>query len=224
MNKRKAFFGLLQRRELLVPTWQGLLLFVSVFAGLFALIALNIQPFLSLNAPVQAEVLVVEGWVPDFVLEEVKTMFEQGHYKKIYVTGGPLEMGGVTSGYQTYAELGADTLLEMGLGSDVVEAVPAPFVRRDRTYASALALKNKLHQQAAKISAINLVSLGVHSRRSHLLFQKAFAKELQVGIIAVDDRNYFGERWWKFSEGVRMVTDELFAYLYAILVFPFVEP
>jgi hypothetical protein len=223
MNKRKAFFGLLQRRELLVPTWQGLLLFVSAFAGLFALIALNIQPFLSLNAPVQAEVLVVEGWVPDFVLEEAKTMFEQGHYKKIYVTGGPIESGVAVSGYQTYAELGAATLREMGLGKDVVEAVTAPFVRKDRTFASALALKNKLNQQAVKISAINLVSLGVHSRRSHLLFQKAFANESQVGIIAVEDRNYYGERWWKFSEGVRKVTDELFAYLYVVLVFPFVE-
>jgi hypothetical protein len=83
MGKRKAFFGLLQRRELLVPTWQGFLLFVSVFAGLFALVVLNVQTFLSLNEPVQAEVMVVEGWVPDFVLEEAKAIFEHGHYKKI---------------------------------------------------------------------------------------------------------------------------------------------
>ncbi len=224
MNKPDGYFGLLKRRELLLPTWRGLFLFMSVIAGLMALAVLNVQSFLALNAPVQAEVMVVEGWVPDFVLEEAKAKFELGHYSKLYVTGGPIEMGGAMSGYNTFAELGAATLRKMGLSSAVVEAVPAPSVRRDRTFASALALKNKLHQQAANISGINLVSLGVHSRRSHLLFQKAFDYELQVGIIAVEDRNYYGERWWKFSEGVRLVTDELFAYIYAILVFPFVEP
>lgn len=87
-----------------------------------------------------------------------------------------------------------------------------------------MALKRRLHQQASGVTGINLVSIGVHARRSHLLFQKAFGSDVRVGIIAIEDRNYSNERWWKFSDGVRAVMDELFAYIYALIVFPFIDP
>jgi len=85
-----------------------------------------------------------------------------------------------------------------------------------------LALKKKFHQQADKITGINLVSAGVHARRSQLLFQQAFGNELRVGIFSIEDRYNQGEKWWTYSDGVRGVTDELFAYFYALLVFPFI--
>ena len=222
--KRIAFFGLLQRRECLVPTWQGLFMFILLGAGFLLIAILNVQSFLTLTEPVKAEVLVVEGWVPDYVLEKAAVEFERGHYSKLYVTGGPIEAGGMLSDYKTFAELGASILVKMGVSSSVIEAVPAPAVRRDRTYASALALKSRLHQQATAVTGMNLISIGVHARRSHLLFQKAFDNDVRVGIIAIENRNYSNERWWKFSDGVRAVIDELFAYIYALLVFPFVEP
>jgi hypothetical protein len=217
------FFGLIQRRECLLPTWRGLFIFMFFGVGLLATAAINIQPFLAHTERVPAEVLVVEGWVSDYVLEEALAEFNRGSYSRLYVTGGPIEKGGMFSEYKTFAELGAAILIRMGASSNVVEAVPSPLVRRDRTYASALALKNILHQQAATITGINLVSVGVHARRSHLLFQKALDKELRVGIITIEDRNFDSKRWWKYSEGVRTVTDEFFAYIYASLVFPFVE-
>jgi hypothetical protein len=81
-----------------------------------------------------------------------------------------------------------------------------------------------MQQQTHAYTGINLMSLGVHSRRSRLLFDQAFDGDLRVGIIAVEDRNSYGEYWWKFSNGVRSIVNELFAYIYALLVFPFVEP
>jgi hypothetical protein len=222
--KRIAFFGLLQRRECLVPTWQGLFLFILLGAGFLSIALLNIQPFLTLTEPVKAEVLVVEGWVPDYVLEKAVVEFERGHYSKLFVTGGPIEEGGMLSEYKTFADLGAAILVKMGVSSSVIEAVPAPSVRRDRTYASALALKSRLHQQSPGVTGINLVSIGVHARRSHRLFQMAFGNDVRVGIIAIENRNYSNEPWWKYSDGVRTVIDELFAYIYALTIFPFIEP
>lgn len=224
MNQRKAYFGLLRPRECLLPTWRGLLVLLLVGAAVAATTLLNVQPFLALTEPVPTEVLVVEGWVPDYVLEQTVVEFKRGHYRKLYVTGGPIEQGGMLSEYKTYAELGAATLIRMGVSNHALEAVPSASVRRDRTYASALVLKERLQQQAGGITGINLVSMGVHARRSRLLFQKAFENDLRVGIIAVGDRNYPPERWWKYSAGVRVVSDELFAYIYARLVFPFAEP
>lgn len=224
MMQRDPFFGLLRRRECLVPTWQGLLLFMFLLAVIVVTAVLNVQSFLALTEPVQAELLVVEGWAPDFVLEEAAIEFERGRYRRLYVTGGPIEHGGALSGYKSYAELGAAILVKMGVTGSVIEAVPAPSVRRDRTYASAQALRSHLHQQGTSIKGINLMSVGMHSRRSQLLFQKAFDGEVRVGIIAIEDRDSYGKHWWKFSNGVRSVANELFAYIYALLVFPFVEP
>jgi len=221
--KPYLFYGLLQRRECLLPTWRGLSLFLFLLAGFCVIAALNVQSFLALTDPVPAEVLVVEGWVSDHVLEQTIAEFEHGHYRRLYVTGGPIEKGGLLSEYKTYAELGAAILVKMGVDIKVVEAVPATPVRRDRTFASAVALKNRLQQQPTGVSGINLVSVGVHARRSHLLFQKVFKNELRVGIIAIEDRNYINEEWWKYSDGVRAVIDEFFAYIYALIVFPFVE-
>ncbi|MBI5430194.1 MAG: hypothetical protein HY938_07030 [Nitrosomonadales bacterium] len=181
-----------------------------------------VHSFLVVTEPVPAGVLVVEGWAPDYVLEEARVEFERHHYRRLYVTGGPLETGGHLSEYKTYAELGVATLVRMGMSKDVVEAVSTPFVRQDRTYTSALALKSRLHQQALHETGINLMSLGVHSRRSHLLFQKVFDEDLRVGIIAIEDRGYDPGRWWKFSAGVRTVVDEFVAYIYVLVVFPFV--
>jgi hypothetical protein len=145
------------------------------------------------------------------------------HYRRLYVTGGSLEIGGHLSEYKTYAELGAATLVRMGMSKSAIEAVPAPSVQRDRTYTSAVALRNRLHQQTSHEAGINLVSVGAHARRSRLLFQKAFGEDLRVGIIAIENRGYDPKCWWKSSSGVRTVVDELIAYIYALVVFPFVE-
>ena len=201
-----------------------MLLFVLVAIAMMVTAVFNIRTFLAQTDPVPAEVLVVEGWVPDFVLAEAALEFKRGNYSRLYVTGGPIDHGAALFAYGSYAELGAATLIKMGVNSSVVEAVAAPQVKRDRTYVSALALKSRLGKPGSALTGLNLVSLGVHARRSHLLFQQAFGGDLRVGVFAVEDRNYDGQRWWKFSEGVRAVANESFAYIYALIVFPFIEP
>jgi DUF218 domain len=220
VNRRNLLRGLFQRRECLVPTWQGALVFMLAGFGLMAMVMLTIHPYLGVTKPVSADILVVEGWVPDYVLEEAKNEFERNHYRKLYVTGGPLEVGVYLSEYKTYAELGAATLIRMGMRESAIEAVPSPSVRQDRTFTSAQSLKARLHLQTLGQKNINLVSVGAHSKRSQLLFQKAFGEDAQVGIIAIENRGYDPKHWWRSSAGVRTVLDELIAYIYAITVFP----
>jgi hypothetical protein len=222
MSQRAPFWGLLDRRECLIPTWRGLFLLTLLGVIFVVMVGSTIHPFLAVTEPVSAEVLVVEGWVPDYVLEKTIVEFERHHYRRLYVTGGPLEIGGHLSEYKTYAELGTATLVHMGMNRSAVEAVPSTFVRQNRTYSSAVALKNRLHQQALRETGINVVSLGAHARRSQLLFQKAFGEDSRVGIIAIENREYDSRRWWKFSEGVRTVVEEFVAYIYVLVVFPFV--
>ena len=193
-----------------------------LFAGA-ALITFGIRgayPFLAVNDPVDNGALVVEGWLPDYAFQEAITEFRRGHHSKIFVTGGPLESGAPLSEYSTFAELGAATLVRLGLDTNAVQAVPAPRVRLDRTYASAVALKNWLDPHGVAETNFNVISLGPHSRRSRLLFEKALGRDYKVGIIAVENQDYDAERWWASSAGVRTMTDEMIAYVYTRLFSP----
>ena len=219
MKSHQPFRGLLRRRVCLLPTWRGWLLLLLAGLLLATCAVKKAQSFLAVTDPVTGGALVVEGWAPDYALEEAVTEFRQHHYTKLYVIGVPLEHGAPLSEYKTYAELGAATLLKLGLDRDNVQAVPTPAVRQDRTYASALALKQWLQQHNAMPAELNLISLGAHARRSRLLFEKAFGQDARVGIIALENQDYDPEHWWKSSQGVRTVTDELIAYGYARLVF-----
>jgi hypothetical protein len=216
---RRPFWGLLRRRECLLPTWRGWLLLLLVGLLLATVAARNVQGFLAINDPVAGGVLVVEGWAPDYALEQVIAEFHQRHGTRIYVVGVPVEKGAPLVEYRTYADLSAATLLKLGLDRDSVQTVPAPAVRQDRTYASALALKQWLSEHNAMPSEFNLMSLGPHARRSRLLFQKAFGPAVRVGIISIEDRDYDPAHWWRSSHGVRAILDELIAYGYARLLF-----
>ena len=213
------FFGLLRRRLCPVPTLRGWLLLVlaGLAAGYFALT--HVHPFLAVNRPVDGGALVIEGWAPDYAFAAAMAEFKRGHYDRLYVTGGPIELGVPLSAYRTYAEFGEALLLRMGMPRESVRAAPAPAVRKDRTYVSAVAMRDLLAREKCVPDRLNVISLGVHSRRSRLLFQKAFGGGTKIGIIAVKDENYDPAQWWTYSYGVRSVVDELIAYGYFRLVF-----
>ena len=99
--------------------------------------------------------------------------------------------------------------------------VPCRVMDRDRTYASAVALRNWFREHNVVVSGINVVTEDLHARRTRLLFQKAFGKDVQVGIIAVANVDYPANRWWHYSQGLKDVVSEFAAYLYArVLFFP----
>ena len=123
------------------------------------------------------------------------------------------------SEYKTYAQRGAAVLLKLGLTTNEVQAVPAPLVPQDRTYTSAVALRNWLREHNLKPARLHLMSEGPHARRSWLLFEKAFGRDVVVGITSVPAAGYDPKRWWRTSLGVRGVISEALAYGYARFLF-----
>lgn len=219
MSARQPYLGLFRQRLCLLPTWRGGLLLAAAIAGIVLLAARGVHPFLAVNAPTPGGVLVVEGWLPDWALEAVVREFRRQPYRAVYVTGIPIERGAPLSEYKTYAELGAATLVHLGLPTNVLQAVPAPAVQRDRTYAAALALRQWLRNHGDVPEKINIVSVGPHARRSRLLFRRAFGDSPQIGILSLPVVEYDPVRWWASSQGFRIVTGEATAYLYARCLF-----
>ena len=157
--------------------------------------------------------------MPDYSLKQVLEEFRRNHYEGLYVTGGTIYQGTYLTAYKTYAELGAATLISLGLESNLVQAVPAPTVRQDRTYTSAVMLKKWLMEHGIKPVRIQLMTDGCHARRSRLLYQLAMGPEVQIGVFSIPSTEYDPQHWWRYSAGVREVMSEGLAYLYAKMLF-----
>ena len=181
-------------------------------------LVINLHGFLAKNAPVATEVLVVEGWLPDYAIAAALLEFRQGTYRQLVTIGGPIPRGSYLFPYQTFAELAVTTLHALGLEPEYLLAVPDNSQGSSRTYDSATALKEWLLATNLEISSLNLLTLGTHSRRSWILFRKAFEPDVKIGAIAIAPLHYDPQQWWKSSEGSRTILSEFIAYLYTRLL------
>lgn len=217
----KTSWQLVSRRERWSLTWRGWLLVFVVVATLLIVIVGNAYAFLAITdrAP-NARFLVVEGWIPLFAIRGAAREFAAGQYEMIYTTGGPIVgEGGYSNDYNTSANAGAGRLRSVGVPNDVIQIAPSRVNARDRTYASAVALRQWLHEHHRPISNFNIVTENTHARRSQYLFQKAFGHEARVGVIAIENPDYGIGHWWESSEGVKDVLTEGVGYVYAKLFF-----
>jgi hypothetical protein len=213
------FLGLLRRRVCLLPTWRGWLVLAILAVSLAVALVRGVYGFLAVRDPRPGGVLVVEGWAPDEALAWTLEEFRRQHYDGLFITGGPLDVGGFLSEYHTYAELGHATLLRLGADPDSLHMVPAPQALQDRTYASAVALRDWLAAHHFAREKVNLISIGSHTRRSRLLYEFAFGPGTQIGAFAYAEGDFDPAHWWRTSQGFRVVTGEIIAYIYARLLF-----
>lgn len=210
--------NLIHRQEVWVLTIQGWLVVLVGAAALMLFLLNNIYPFLALNSPIKADVLVVEGWMPDCAIKSAISEFKRGGYQKLVTTGLPITHGFYLTEYNNFAEVSAATLIALGFDPDKLVAVPAPEVIRNRTLASAAALRQWIGDSNLKVESINIYSLDVHARRSWLILKQALSPEIKVGVIAAEPLNYDPRKWWTSSCGVRSVISEAIAYIYASFV------
>jgi hypothetical protein len=210
-------FGLLRRKEVWSLTWRARLLFLLVVMGTSWVFMRGIHGFLSIDTRGNSGVLVVEGWVPEYALTNFIAKYP--FYERIYTIGGPT----LTDRYSkddsdTYASVAMKRLWKAGVPRDKVQMVPCWISRRDRTYASDVALHNWCQTNGVTLAKFDVVTMGVHARRSRLLAEKAFPKAT-VGVIPLLNEDYNPREWWRHSEGVKEVFSETLAYFYARFLF-----
>lgn len=207
-------FPLIRKRMMWLPTWRGWCLLVLLAACLCAWTARNIHSFLSVTRRVPADVLVIEGWVPDLVLKAAIQEFQQGQYQFIVTSGGPRPRGHLTSDYPTYAAEAAAALRKLGFPQDKIIEAPGEPTLRDRTFHSAQAVKNKLAELNIKQVGLNIVTEGNHARRTWTVFRRVFPEPNRVGVIACPPVEYDPTRWWASSEGAKGTLIEAFGWLH----------
>ena len=202
-----------------VLTPMGWLALLVTFSLVMVSIIFFSHQFLAPTKSVKGDVLVVEGWLPDYALLEVKERFEKEEYRLLVTTGGRIGTGYHLSEYKTWASLTAARLKKLGIPPEKIMSTSESVInKKDRTYYSVLALNEKIKKDNLLIKSMDVVSLGVHARRTWFLYKKVFASA-SVGIIAIKPKSYDPLKWWLYSAGVRGVISEMIAYLYVRLIF-----
>ncbi len=215
-----ARFPLVQKKVKWTLTWRGRLLLLLLLVLLVILFMKTIVPFLSPNDPAGAEILVVEGYMPDYALEEAMQIFYKGGFQLMLITGKKREKGAHLDQYSNDGLYSEATLIKLGFDASRIRVIAQDQdVKKDRTYYSALAVKEWLEANRPTEQSIDLVSMGTHSRRSRLLFRKAFDGKLKIGIHSLPNKSYDPDRWWQSSHGFREVNKETIAWIYARFFF-----
>jgi hypothetical protein len=197
--------ALVRRREVWLPTLWGWLAIAALLALASWVVARHIGGWLAVSEPLARgtapRVLVIEGWLPERELDAAAAYARAQGYARVITTGGPIES---FSPFASYAERAADHLRQRLPGLPV-QAVPAPATKQNRTYASAVWLRDWARRERVALTAFDLYSLGPHARRTRRLYRTAFGDGVQIGIVAGEPREADPRRWWTSSEAAKAV-------------------
>jgi hypothetical protein len=156
-----------RRREIWWPTWRAALLLGAVLGAAGWAGGRALGPWLAVTAPVAmadggpARVLVVEGWLAVPEIEAAAEFARQRGYTRIVASGGPID--DPFNRFDNFAERAA-TVLRARLPGVPVQALPTPPTAQNRTYASAVWVRDGLAAQGPLPAALDVYSLGPHAR------------------------------------------------------------
>lgn len=218
MSVTRIFTPLFVRRSVPLPTWRGWLLIVTLAAAGVCFLPHALYTFLATTNATGGGTLIIEGWMQDQAVQEGIALYRSGRYDRIITTGVPIDYGSFLSDYGSTAEAARATCLRLGIDSGSVHAAAAHgHIVRDRTLASAYALRAWLQRHAPGTRQVDVLSQGVHARRTHMIFARVLGDSIRVGIIAAPDTRYGADDWWRSSAGGKDVGGEVVGYIYAAI-------
>lgn len=207
-----------RRRAVSLPTcWGWAVIITTGLAALGAAVvalAVAANAWLAPNEPVKvadgsgARILIVEGWLDEPDLDNAIAAFRRGHYERVVTTGAPVDAWAEWHPWRSYAERAATYLKAHGLADAHVDIVPAPLSAQDRTFLSAVVVRDWAKRSGVALNTVDLFSAGVHARRSRLLFQMAFGPGVTVGVLSSAPTDFDAQHWWRSSTGTKSVMGE----------------
>src|SRR5260370_33301224 len=98
----RSLWGLFDRKERWSLSWRGRLILASVLLLVSALVLNGVYPFLAVTHRVDANTLVVEGWISEYAIRAAVKEFQRKHYQRVFTTGGQVKgRGGEISNSRT---------------------------------------------------------------------------------------------------------------------------
>lgn len=176
----------------------------SIF--LLILVIPKIHSFLSQCNPVNSEILVIQSWIFDTMMDQATAEFNRSCYHRIILTG-PIQS----------TTRGEKRLLERGISEDVIEQAFYISAKYHRTFREAYALKEYINMHYQDIKAVNIATGSVHGKKTHKIFKKILGDSIDVGIITFKSNNYDEKCLWFSPLGIKVTLEYFIGYLYALV-------
>lgn len=192
------------------------LLTAGVFAVALVSFVLFAHPFLAVTQRVDADILVIEGWIPGYMMPPAAKEFQQGNYTLFLVSG--LQNAPNDNQTEPDAMLTTSRLEKLGIPSKALVPCQAPFASWMRTAKTARAVQAKVAELGLKPRGINVITAGPHARETWVAYQHAFGDTMPVGIISIPKSDYPADRWWLSRQGLIWVPKDFIAWLKEVLL------
>ena len=124
----------------------------------------------------------------------------------------------IINNFNSSAQYAKNRLLSMGIDSSLLIAIPGIKVKINRTLTSALAFRDWLKQTNKDISGINIISMGAHSRRTWMIYNRILNEKYPIGIISLPDYIYTQSRIYRLFKNIR---ETLGIIYYWIILIPY---
>lgn len=123
----------------------------------------------------------------------------------------------IINNFNSNAELSKYRLMSMGIDSSQIKATPGKRVIINRTLTSALSFRDWLKTSKLDIKGINIISLGAHTRRTWMIYNKILHKKYEVGIISLPDYDFNQSGSYRLLKTVREALGIIYYWFILIL-------
>jgi hypothetical protein len=124
----------------------------------------------------------------------------------------------IINDYDSHGEVARNYLITLGIDSSAVVAVKGKRTEFNRTLTSALAFRNWLKSYNGKVDGINIITMGIHSRRTWMTYKSVLNKQLKIGVISIPES--IGPGFEKLDFG-DILSELLSLIYYRIILIPY---
>ncbi|MDP4222852.1 MAG: carbohydrate-binding domain-containing protein [Bacteroidota bacterium] len=132
----------------------------------------------------------------------------------------PGSLGGkdrIINNYVSHPEIIRKKLIESGFDPSRIIAVTGKKTNINRTLAGAVAFRDWLKLSGYKAEGVNIVTMGIHARRTWLTYRKVLGRSVQTGIIALPNT----ETIEPDNQSFKSVFAEFMDLIYYHIILPF---
>ncbi len=116
-----------------------------------------------------------------------------------------------TTGFTSKGKATLNYLKALNVKAKSYRTVSFRFARENQTLAAADSFRKWI--ATTRLRNFNIVSGGIHSRRSLVTYEKDFGDDYNIGVINLESARYNKRNWWKSPGGWLAISDELFSYI-----------
>jgi len=177
---------------------------------------MSIYGFLAVKHPMGEGVLVVDAWIPEPTLAESANAFKSARYRYLVVVGDTAEQKSSRfKGPAADVDAATGRLEKLGVDATKLIRLGVPDHPSGRTLGRAAAVRRWLDRSGMSVRSVDVFTVGVHARKTWILFSHALGSNCRVGIIAGSEVRYNPRFWFASRTGIWLVTRNLAGYIYS---------